>query len=449
RHFSDHRPIILNDIHSDFHPTPFRIYHSWFKRDGFDAMVEQADTNKSYVGVKKSISDELVAIDKILDTGAVSDELLANRLDLSHKLHELNRLDLKEAAQKAKFKWAIEGDENSKFFHGIINKRRSQLAICGVFHNGDWHTDPNLVKRTFLIILLFDFNNLIALVLNLIPGANLRVRKTYLRTWGSILRESQALALKGFDFLSHCKLRVGNGGSLYLSHLFYADDAVFIGEWSDDNLDNLIRILNCFHLALGLKINVNKSQVLGVGVPPNIVNQGASRIGCSVMHLPFKYLGVMAMSAYGFKIVGNEFELVRNYWKQSVWTKKMKENEDEEAWIACGRSHCYETYCTRCRGKEGARIASCLLLKVAISYVHGILLSSSDSYVQQRIVVFAGGNVLQHKDEMKALGKVMKEKDLACDVFNFGDQSENKKKLLDTLIAAADNNENCIERMKI
>nr|GEZ08108.1 hypothetical protein [Tanacetum cinerariifolium] len=29
--------------------------------------------------------------------------------------------------------------------------------------------------------------------------------------WGSILLESQALASKGFDFLSHCKLRVGNG----------------------------------------------------------------------------------------------------------------------------------------------------------------------------------------------------------------------------------------------
>nr|GFA10680.1 RNA-directed DNA polymerase, eukaryota, reverse transcriptase zinc-binding domain protein [Tanacetum cinerariifolium] len=30
-------------------------------------------------------------------------------------------------------------------------------------------------------------------------------------TWGSILYESQALALKGFDFLSYCKLQVGNG----------------------------------------------------------------------------------------------------------------------------------------------------------------------------------------------------------------------------------------------
>nr|GFB92206.1 RNA-directed DNA polymerase, eukaryota [Tanacetum cinerariifolium] len=44
----------------------------------------------------------------------------------------------------------VPGDENSKFFHGIINKRRSQLAIRGVFVSGDWHTEPSLVKDTFL-----------------------------------------------------------------------------------------------------------------------------------------------------------------------------------------------------------------------------------------------------------------------------------------------------------
>lgn len=51
--------------------------------------------------------------------------------------------------------------------------------------------------------------------------------------------------------------------------------------------------------------------------------------------------------------------------------------------------------------------------------------------------------VLQQKHDMEALGKVMKERNLACDVVNFGDQSANKKELFDTLIAAADNNGNC------
>nr|GEZ37137.1 RNA-directed DNA polymerase, eukaryota [Tanacetum cinerariifolium] len=90
-------------------------------------------------------------------------------------------------------------------------------------------------------------------------------------------------------------------GSSSLSHLFYADDAVFIEEWSIENLDNLLKILNCFHLASGLCINVNKSHVLGVGVPSDIVRQGALCIGCEVMQTPFKYLRVMVgdhMSRY-------------------------------------------------------------------------------------------------------------------------------------------------------
>nr|GEW84219.1 RNA-directed DNA polymerase, eukaryota [Tanacetum cinerariifolium] len=109
-------------------------------------------------------------------------------------------------------------------------------------------------------------------------------------------------------------------GSLSLSHIFYEDDAVFIGAWLDDNLDNLIKILNCFHLASSLKINVNKSQVLGVGVYPDIVNQGALRIGCSVMHLPLTLLKsvlgavpIYNMSIYkASKGVLHEMKMLRN-----------------------------------------------------------------------------------------------------------------------------------------
>nr|GEX75387.1 hypothetical protein [Tanacetum cinerariifolium] len=43
----------------------------------------------------------------------------------------------------------------------------------------------------------------------------------------------------------------------------------------------------------GLRINMSKSQVLGIEVPSKIVLQGASRIGCDILHTPFKYLGVM------------------------------------------------------------------------------------------------------------------------------------------------------------
>lgn len=42
---------------------------------------------------------------------------------------------------------------------------------------------------------------------------------------------------------------------------------MFMGEWDEENITNLIVILNCFFLVLGLKINLHKSKLYGLGVP--------------------------------------------------------------------------------------------------------------------------------------------------------------------------------------
>nr|GEY38241.1 RNA-directed DNA polymerase, eukaryota [Tanacetum cinerariifolium] len=81
--------------------------------------------------------------------------------------------------------------------------------------------------------------------------------------------------------------------SIFISHLFYADDAMFLGEWSDGNLQCIINLLKSFFLASGLQINIFKSQLLGVGVPRSVVEQSASSIGCSILSNQFRYLGVM------------------------------------------------------------------------------------------------------------------------------------------------------------
>ncbi|GKD08591.1 hypothetical protein Tco_1188276, partial [Tanacetum coccineum] len=56
------------------------------------------------------------------------------------------------------------------------------------------------------------------------------------------------------------------GGLVNLSHMFYADDAVFIGEWSESNIISLIHVLDCFHKVSGLKINMCKSKIMGIEV---------------------------------------------------------------------------------------------------------------------------------------------------------------------------------------
>ncbi|GJS25973.1 nucleotide-binding alpha-beta plait domain-containing protein [Tanacetum coccineum] len=56
-----------------------------------------------------------------------------------------------------------------------------------------------------------------------------------------------------------------------LSHLFYADDAIFLGQWSELNIDSLVRVLDCFFRASGLRINMCKSKIMGVNVKDGMV----------------------------------------------------------------------------------------------------------------------------------------------------------------------------------
>ncbi|GKF38038.1 RNA-directed DNA polymerase, eukaryota, reverse transcriptase zinc-binding domain protein, partial [Tanacetum coccineum] len=79
--------------------------------------------------------------------------------------------------------------------------------------------------------------------------------------------------------------------SMNISHMFYADDAVFVGRWCDGNINTLIHVLDCFHRASGLKINMSKSKILGVNVEDNKVSHAAAKLGCLTLKVPFMYLG--------------------------------------------------------------------------------------------------------------------------------------------------------------
>ncbi|GKA24449.1 RNA-directed DNA polymerase, eukaryota [Tanacetum coccineum] len=62
------------------------------------------------------------------------------------------------------------------------------------------------------------------------------------------------------------------------SHLiFNADDAIFMGQWKSSNIENITRVLDIFHKASGLRINMAKSKLLGVSVDHNRVDQAGAK----------------------------------------------------------------------------------------------------------------------------------------------------------------------------
>ncbi|KAJ9561151.1 hypothetical protein OSB04_006311 [Centaurea solstitialis] len=65
-----------------------------------------------------------------------------------------------------------------------------------------------------------------------------------------------------------------------ISLLQYADDAIIMGEWDSDNALNLVRLLRCFEICSGLKINLSKSRILGVSVSIEEIRRMARLLNC-------------------------------------------------------------------------------------------------------------------------------------------------------------------------
>nr|GFB93648.1 RNA-directed DNA polymerase, eukaryota, reverse transcriptase zinc-binding domain protein [Tanacetum cinerariifolium] len=76
-----------------------------------------------------------------------------------------------------------------------------------------------------------------------------------------------------------------------LSHMFYADDAIFMGQWSKRNIDTLMYTLKCFERASGLSINFSKSKFIGLAVSIEKVEEVTRHIGCGILNTPFSFLG--------------------------------------------------------------------------------------------------------------------------------------------------------------
>nr|GEW51184.1 RNA-directed DNA polymerase, eukaryota, reverse transcriptase zinc-binding domain protein [Tanacetum cinerariifolium] len=448
RFLSDHRPILMRESHGNYGPTPFKNFHYWFEIDGFDKFVEElwkdAHVNehnpynnfmkklkllkekiRMWISIykertksgKRILKTELEIIDSKIDIGDGNDIDVNRRYDIVRLIQDMEKVDALEMAQKAKIKWAIEGDENSKYYHGVINKKRGRLAVCGVMADSTWIESPNSVKEFFDhfknrfdqpstcgIQLVRKFSNRLSIEQNeLLEGevSNAEIKSVvwdcgidkepepdgftfgfYRRYWsfiendvvdaikwffvngkipkgGNIVNEiqfafvanrkildgpfilnelvqwckkkkKQTMVFKvdfekaydsvRWDFLDTILKKFGFGErwcnwiqnclqsskgvvdvglfkgirlspTFYMSHLFYGDDAIFTGQWNQANIDTLIRVLDVFYRASGLRINISKSKLLGISVEASKLEHAAAKIRCAVLKTLFIYLG--------------------------------------------------------------------------------------------------------------------------------------------------------------
>ncbi|GKE02211.1 putative RNA-directed DNA polymerase, partial [Tanacetum coccineum] len=99
---------------------------------------------------KQTLYQTLKDLAMKIDQGVADQNDFAARSNARANLNILEAKAMKDLAQRSKIKWSIEGDENSKYFHGILNSKRRYLAIKGIKWEGEWVTDAQRVKDTFM-----------------------------------------------------------------------------------------------------------------------------------------------------------------------------------------------------------------------------------------------------------------------------------------------------------
>ncbi|KAL5572583.1 hypothetical protein UlMin_022180 [Ulmus minor] len=78
-----------------------------------------------------------------------------------------------------------------------------------------------------------------------------------------------------------------------VSHLQFADDTLFLLEPDQSNIKKVNTILNFFSMCSGLKINMNKSSLVGINLEDEEVQVLAVEVGCERGSWPMKYLGLL------------------------------------------------------------------------------------------------------------------------------------------------------------
>ncbi|XP_028085057.1 uncharacterized protein LOC114286160 [Camellia sinensis] len=79
---------------------------------------------------------------------------------------------------------------------------------------------------------------------------------------------------------------------LKISHLQFANGIIIFCEAEWEEIIMIKRILRCFVVMSGLKINFHKSTVCGIGVEERRVMKFATKLNCLSQRLPLTYLGL-------------------------------------------------------------------------------------------------------------------------------------------------------------
>ncbi|XP_028094579.1 uncharacterized protein LOC114294649 [Camellia sinensis] len=151
----------------------------------------------------------------------------------------------------------------------------------------DFEKAYDLINWKFLFSMLANFgfgSEWISWMRVLAEGLNILINRTYEK-----------------GFIKGIKVGVNE---VMISHLQFADDSLLFCETDLDQLVHIKRVLRCFEILSGMKINFHKSVVYGVGMDDDTLTSCADILNCKIQGLPLKFLSLPLGANPGRKSTG-------------------------------------------------------------------------------------------------------------------------------------------------
>jgi hypothetical protein len=105
-----------------------------------------------------------------------------------------------------------------------------------------------------------------------------------------------------------------------VSHLLYADNIILFCDADPEQLLYIRMVLTCFEVVTGLKVNMNKSEMVPIGEVVGL-NDLAGLLSCHIRSLPLQYLGVPLGASY--KSLGIWNPIIEKIERRLAWWQKI------------------------------------------------------------------------------------------------------------------------------
>jgi len=103
-------------------------------------------------------------------------------------------------------------------------------------------------------------------------------------------------------FLSGFQVDNRNNSPLEISHLLFADETLIMCDADIDQIHNLDHILLCFEAISGLKVNLQKFELVAVG-KISYIEGLANILSCNISSLSLRYLGLLLGAPFKSKAI--------------------------------------------------------------------------------------------------------------------------------------------------